>query len=144
MKLRSAYCWSLALSRNVLNLIFRHLLLHVLQTVNQDKPDIGMNSLIFPMFVAVMWLRIRLFTSASSCNPRDVSHCIYSALNSYVCCELLHRVDLVCCTLSQTAMNCQQLVYQVHVTAFLSTCIQVDSLLNCSSIYCVKFYVLKI
>lgn len=96
------------------------------------------------MFVAVMWLRIRLFTSASSCNPRDVSHCIYSALNSYVCCELLHRVDLVCCTLSQTAMNCQQLVYQVHVTAFLSTCIQVDSLLNCSSIYCVKFYVLKI
>jgi hypothetical protein len=91
-----------------------------------------------------MWLRIRLFTFTSLCNPREVSHCIYSAPNSYVCCELLHHVGLVCCSLSQTAINCQQLLYQVHVTAFLSTCIQVDSLLNCSSIYCVKLYVLKI
>jgi hypothetical protein len=90
-----------------------------------------------------MWLRIRLFTVTSSCNPREVSCYIYSALNSYVCCELLHRVDPVCCNLSQTFMNCQQLVYQVHVTACLSTRIQVDSLLNCRCIYCIKIYVLK-
>lgn len=101
-----------------------------------------MNSLIFLVFVAVMWLRIRLFAITSLCNPREVSCCIYSAaLNSYVCCELLHHVDLVCCTLSQTSMNCQQLVYQVHVTAFLSTRIQVDSLLNCSCIYCIKLFI---
>jgi hypothetical protein len=57
----------------------------------------------------------------------------------YDCCELLHRV-LVCCTLSQTYMNCQP----VHVTAFLSTGIQVDSLSNCTYIYCIKICVLKI
>lgn len=103
-----------------------------------------MSSPIFLVFVAMMWLRIRLFTITSSCNPRGVSCYIYFPLNSYVCCELLHRIDLVCCTLSQTSMNCQQLVYQVQVIAFLKTRIQVDSLLNCRYIYCIKLYVLKI
>jgi hypothetical protein len=102
-----------------------------------------MNNLIFLVFVAVMWLRITLFTVTSSCNPREVSCCIYSALNSHICCELLYCVDIVCCAPSQTSINCQQLVYQVHVTAFLSTCIQIDSLLNCRCIYCIKIYVLK-
>lgn len=71
-------------------------------------------------------------------------HVVFILLWTHVCCELLHHVDLVCCTLSQTSMNCQQLVYQVHVTAFVSTHIQVDSLLNCSCIYCIKLYVLKL
>jgi hypothetical protein len=79
-----------------------------------------MNSLIFPKGSVMLYL---LYSEQSS---------------SYDCCELLHCVDLVCCTLIQTSVNCQQLVYLVHVTAFLSTGIKVDSLLNCRNVFIVS------
>lgn len=40
-----------------------------------------MNSLIFCVFVSVMWLMITLFTITSWFNPKEVSHCMYCVVN---------------------------------------------------------------